>query len=512
MSINKQITKALNIIIGFIITFVVISQLYSLFQMKAFWLDEWFILYNLKYKSYTELFDNLFYIQQFPRLYLVIIKFIAEITNYNYFALRFMPTIMQLINIMFVTFVIRKIIFKKNNFQSFIFLLFFLSFQVTIIYFTQLKQYTMEMFFSLLSVYFYFYLSKKYEEIKIMSPSYLLILVGIFLGSFFSYTFPITITPLLFILFITTIYNFKNKKIYLKTIFPILVFLIALTINYFTDLQFVLNSDAQYGNFNEYLMNYNNLKSIIYGFYNIIRLFAYNFTYSPQNYDIAFVIFLHTTKVLIILLTTIGLFKILFEQLDKIKLHKEKYLKSLSIYKKPDISIYFLGLFIITIILYLAQKLPLGQARINYFAFLFTTYFMITGLFFLIKKVKYIKYILVPIVLFATIFQISRNYYREFENKNLIFDQKIYKNVGSAIINAQNTDLPIIVNNNEFYPASIMQDQENLIIKAHHLFKPNNPIKFYIIKSSNIKKLQDSLHFKSYIKLNKYNFEINKND
>ncbi len=505
---KKQIDKLLKLVVGIVILFAIFSQIYSLIEIKAFWLDEWFILYNIKYKSYSELFGNLFYIQQFPRIYLILIKFLADISNYNYLILRLLPTLMQIINIILIVYLIRKIVFPDNEYKGFLFVLFFLSFQTTWFYFTQLKQYTMEMFFSLLSLYYFYYISKNYDKIKVKSVAYLLILLGIFTGSFFSYTFPIVILPLMISLFFTVVYDFSNKQFQLKPILPILIFLISLIINYFTDLQYVLNSKEQYGNFDEYIMNYDSLSSIIKSSYNIIRIFAYNFTYTPQNYNIIFASFLHLTKIVIIFLTIIGLIIKIKEQFDKIRTDKLKYFKTFSFRANPDISVYLLILFLATFFLYFLRMLPTGQPRINYFSYLFTTYFLIVGLSWIVVKHKYIRYFMISIVLFATMFQITRNYIREIENKNLIFDQNIYENVGNAIIKAQNDKLPVVVMNNEFYPSSIMEKQENLLIKAHHLYKLNKPIELYVVDSLKLSNLQDSLKMVRYLKLNKHDYKI----
>ncbi|RYE36951.1 MAG: hypothetical protein EOP48_29210, partial [Sphingobacteriales bacterium] len=95
--LNRENRLAASLLWGstiVLVVFAIASQLYTLSVYKAFWLDEWFILDSLKFKSYAQIFGELFHIQQFPRTYLVIIKWLAEITNYNYYALRFFPTLM----------------------------------------------------------------------------------------------------------------------------------------------------------------------------------------------------------------------------------------------------------------------------------------------------------------------------------------------------------------------------------------------------------------------------------
>ena len=502
------IDKLLKISLGLIVAFAIFSQIYSLIQIKAFWLDEWFILYNIKHLSYSKIFGNLFYIQQFPRVYLIIIKAIADFSDYNYLCLRLIPTSIQILNIILIVFLVRKIIFPNSAYKGGLFVLFFLSFQPTIFYFSQLKQYTMDMFFALISVCCYHYLSKYYDKLSIKSPEFLFILLGIFAGPFFSYTFPIVFSPILFFFFITCIYDFIEKRPLLKSIFPIFVFLFSLGINYFTDLQFLLYSKEQYGNFEEYIMNYSSISSITEKTYNIVRLFAYNFIYAPQNYYFPVSIFMHLVRIMIILFTFIGLITIIIEQVIQVRAFKLKYLKSFSFHEMPYISVYFLLLFAVTILLFFLKMLPVGQPRLNYYIFPVITYCLITGIFWVTDRFKKIKLLTFIIVIFSTLFPLMRGYIHEINNTNLLFDQKIYENVGNAIIKAQHEKLPILVLNNEFYPMSIIKDQEELLIKSHHLFKPNRPVIVYVVTSYNKEDLHNKLHLTQYIKLNKYDFTI----
>ena len=162
-------------------------QIYSLVNIKGFWLDEWFILYNIKFRNYPDLFGNLYYAQQFPRIYLCIVKFISELFNYNYFAIRVLPFSIQVINIFLIYFFIGNILFPKCKIKAFLFILFFLSFHTTLFYFSQLKAYTMDIFFAFMSIWYFNYLSGNYRTIKIKSLGYTGMLFFIFSGSFFSY-------------------------------------------------------------------------------------------------------------------------------------------------------------------------------------------------------------------------------------------------------------------------------------------------------------------------------------
>ena len=57
------------------------------------WLDENFILDNIKDKNPASILGPLANSQAFPRLYLVIIREFASIFNYNVLALRFFPLV-----------------------------------------------------------------------------------------------------------------------------------------------------------------------------------------------------------------------------------------------------------------------------------------------------------------------------------------------------------------------------------------------------------------------------------
>ena len=154
--------------------------------------------------------------------------------------------------------------------------------------------------------------------------------------------------------------------------------------------------------------------------------------------------------------------------------------------------------------------LPVGTHRINYFCLVFIIYFLITGLSVFIGKNNKLKYFLLPLIFFAAAFPAIRSDAREIKNLNLDFDQKIYVNVGNAIEASKVDKLPIVVAYNEFYPATIMKGQENLMIKAHHEYKPKDSIPVFVIKNGELPgTLRDN--FGSYILLKKYSYQILRN-
>ena len=462
-------------------------------------------LYNIKFRNYAALFDNLYYAQQFPRVYLCIVKFLSEIFNYNYFAIRILPFLFQVINIFLVYFLISKIVFPKNKLKALLFVLLFLSFHTTLFYFSQLKHYTMDIFFTLISTWYFYELSSYYERITTKSLVYISMLLCIFIGPFFSYTFPIVIAPLMIGFFITFLLEYNNKIFSIKALLPIILFIISLCLNYYTDLQFVLHDKGQYHNFDMFVMNYSSVGLIWKGLLNIIWLFTSIFFFD-KYYSPSFLYLLYIIKILVLIFSLLGFVMIFYNEIVKIK--KPGFFGSLSLKKTPGIQIYFLLLFFITMFLYLVRMLPMGTHRINYFCFIYISYFFITGVFATIKKFNRAKYVLLPVIIFAAAFPAIESNICELKNTNLNFDQKIYSNVGHAINIAQFYSLPIMVSYNEFYPASIMEGQENLMIKAHHEYKPEYSVPVFVVKNGELNNLVDSLHLKNYLFLTKYNYQI----
>jgi hypothetical protein len=499
--------KYLNYGVILLIFFSIGSQIYSLINLKGFWLDEWFILYNIKFHTYSGLFNNLYYSQQFPRVYLSTVKFIAEIFNYNYFAIRVLPFSFQIVNIFLIYFLISKVVFPSDKFKALLFVLFFLSFHTTFFYFSQLKAYTADIFFTLMSVWYFYFLSKNYKSLSISSIRYLGMLFFIFSGIFLSYTFPIVFAPILIFLFLTFLSEIREHKISLKSILPMAVFIVALVLSYFTDLRFVLSDKGQYQNFSTYVMNYGNIRLFIKSLWNIAWLFTSMFFFD-KAYNSYFLILLYFIKIIILIGGVTGLILVLYKYSKKTVSEKWNYIKTINFINPINIDIYLLVLFFVTIALYFLRMLPLGTHRINYFCFVFVTYFLITGVSFLLKRFKQSKYFLLPLIIFAAFFPAVQGNINELKNTNLDFDQKIYNNVGKALNAAHHYSLPVVVPYNEFYPSSIMEGQESLMIKSHHLYKPKDSIPVFVIKNNDLGNIAKGIKSDKYILINKYTYQV----
>lgn len=56
-----------------------------IFPVRPFWIDEWRIIYNLKFKTAEGLRGPMDFMQQFPRAYLQLIKAFTALFNCSYF-------------------------------------------------------------------------------------------------------------------------------------------------------------------------------------------------------------------------------------------------------------------------------------------------------------------------------------------------------------------------------------------------------------------------------------------
>jgi len=166
----------------------------AVFPIRPFWNDEWRLIYNLKFKAYPELWGRLDLLQECPRVYLMFIKFVGQSFDYSYSSLRLPPLLIS-IGSMILLFRLRKKIFPDNNILSYLFVFIFISSQTFTDYLTQVKQYEMDLLLCLVALSQLLVLLKIARGEKISAPTLLLLCIGMLFIPFWSYIYPITITP-----------------------------------------------------------------------------------------------------------------------------------------------------------------------------------------------------------------------------------------------------------------------------------------------------------------------------
>lgn len=125
-------------IIGYVtIAFFLFAGLVTaVVALQPFWLDEWFIIQNLKFRTADALWGQLEYMQQFPRLYLQALKVITETFNYSYSSLRLPSFVVHTAGVLLCIYISRRL-FKRSVMAVFTFVLIYISFKTSQDYFVQ---------------------------------------------------------------------------------------------------------------------------------------------------------------------------------------------------------------------------------------------------------------------------------------------------------------------------------------------------------------------------------------
>ena len=91
--IRKSLNKFNGYLLAaiFIAVYAIMTQIYTILAKEPFWLDEFFIIYNLKLRPLKFLTEELAYNQQFPRIYFYIIQLFSKVFNFSYISLRLIP-------------------------------------------------------------------------------------------------------------------------------------------------------------------------------------------------------------------------------------------------------------------------------------------------------------------------------------------------------------------------------------------------------------------------------------
>jgi len=253
-----------------------VGALFVIAPARPFWIDEWFTIYNLKTKSAAELMGPLDLMQQFPRVYLVLLKWFVSFFDYSYVSLRLPSYVISLLTIVLSYRVMNKI-FGKQIVARHLFVLILISSYTFTEYFVQAKQYSMDIFLSVFAVWQLVAL----QEIKpghATSPGrYAFLCISFLIVPFLSYPYTIAIAPV-FVVAMFRCISLLNAKEHLpakwKTIglqcFPLLICAASIALFYEIDIK-QLSQDKNMYRFWEFLLPdaNNKLHSTLTAFYKV---------------------------------------------------------------------------------------------------------------------------------------------------------------------------------------------------------------------------------------------------
>lgn len=212
------------------------------FEVRPFWVDEWRIIYNLKFKSVPELWGRLAFMQQFPRTYLSLLKVFTSSFEYSYFSLR-LPSFIIAVIAMVTVYQLAGRLFSKYNYNRFLLVLMLVSCGTFTEYFVQIKQYTMDLLLCVVALWQMVYLLEAVATGRKGSiAGYLLLCFSFLIAPFFSYTYPLAIAPVYVVLLVQHIGYWKTNvatqdkiKTILRQWLPLFLCTFSITLFYFVD-------------------------------------------------------------------------------------------------------------------------------------------------------------------------------------------------------------------------------------------------------------------------------------
>ena len=405
-------------------------------EIRPFWVDEWRIIYNLKFKTAAQLWGPLDFMQQFPRAYITPIKWFTSRFGYSYTALR-LPSYLVGLSVIIVCYRLMNRLYSPGHFNRFLFVLVLISCSTFTDYFVEIKQYTMELLLSLVALWQLIELLEMDNAAPLHKGRYQLLCASFLAAPFFSYSYPVAIAPVFIVLLVQSVYipgngsttGIKRNLIILK-FFPLLLCAISISIFYIIDVSQLLRDKNMHKFWGHLLMDG--------GF--SCRSFFVNFYMLFAEVGSGFVFWY--------LFGVFGILSFMFGIRSALN----------SKYNVTDntvfIRLYCVGLLLLAIALFAAGKLPLGEPRLNAFTIPAISILLIHFFDFLAArdaKGRFAK-ILATLFYVGLIGNIYTTFFASFTGSGYTRKMAIYKATEAAITLAEAKNLPIFVTPGVAYP------------------------------------------------------------
>ena len=482
----KDPDKTIRIITKTTLSFVICSGLILvLAQIKPFWVDEWRLLYNLKFKTPAALWGKLDYTQQFPRLFLEVIKGFTSLFDYSYFVLR-LPSFMAATATIFCCYRLMNRIYGNRQLNKYLFVLITVSSYTFTKYLVQIKQYEMEILLSIVAIW------QLLELLKLQNPSfnkggYILLCTSFLVVPFFSYTYPIAAAPIFMVVFVQAIRLLKNnsfagnrKKVLLMQWLPLCICMVSILVFYITDVSQLMADPDMHQYWGYRMINGGvTVKSVGVKLYNLFSEVGAGFIYE--------IIF----GILGVASFVFAIYKTNLKQLFKKEYDTSDWLK-----------LYSILLLLLTMVLIISGKLPV-EPKFNAYTVSSIAIMIIYFIDHLRQNSSFKKpAIIISLILYAGLTgNIFITFITIFTKPEYSRRIAIYVNTENAIIMAQAKKMPIIITPEVAFPDDIRMDIPFIpTISASHVlqtfpaYKVNENIAVYAINdvaeiSTYVKKL-----------------------
>jgi len=250
----------------------------AFFPIRPFWNDEWRLIYNIKFKSEHQLWGRLDLLQQCPRVFLILLKKVTAFFDYSYISLRLPALVITTASIP-LCFYLRKKVFPNGSVYTYLFILILISSQTFTDYIVQMKQYEMEIFLCLLTLWQLMTLLDIGVESRVNKLKYLLLCFTFLVAPFLSYTYPIAVAPLIPIVIISSVMHIRNRQLksnklsYLLSLYlPLLLVCAAIVVFYIVDVKQLMVDNNMYQSYKKMLDNERSSSNFIRDFWGLFSL------------------------------------------------------------------------------------------------------------------------------------------------------------------------------------------------------------------------------------------------
>ena len=400
------------------------------FQIKPFWVDEWFVIYSLKTKSMAGIFGQLEFLQQFPRTYLALIKWFTSYFNYSYFSLR-LPSYLVSISVILLCYNVMKKMYDKQVFSRYLFVMIIVSSFTFVKYFVEMKQYTMDIFMSVFVLWQLIELLKLRSDDPVDIKKYLILCISSFVVPFFSYTYLIAVVPMYVVVGLQAlnilgdhIPSAEKRKIIMLQCLPLLIGGIGIILFYLLDARQLASDKIMYDRWSFLLIdNENKVLSFFKTFYKFFAQLGSGFVF--EN-----------------LFGILGVAAFFYGVVAAVRgLRNQNY--SLT----AQLRLYSCLVLVLTFALFLMKKLPLGTPRLNAYTMPSIAILII----WLINKISLssrskVQKMILPVILYAGVIgNIYSSYFNYFISPVYKKQMQIYVASESAIRRAGAQKMPVLI-------------------------------------------------------------------
>ncbi len=432
---EKVVRRATLFTLLFMVAWGIISVV---FQIRPFWIDEWRVIYNLKFKTSEELWGPLDFMQQFPRVYLQLVKGFTSWFNYNYFSLR-LPSFIVGSLTMLMAWRVRKRIFPDGHFNRFLFVIILISSCTFTDYFVQIKQYTMDLLLSLVALWQFIELIELPKAAKINWFGYIILCISFAIVPYFSYIYPIAISPVFIVIFIQAMLRFKNKSFSSSQAFisgliqgfPLIISLLSILWFYKIDVAQLMADKGMHQFWGHLMMKDGfSLGSFLNNFFNF---------FAEEGAGLIFWL----------IFGILGMSSFIFGIYYSVKY----VVKNINGFHEL-IRLYCVLLIVVVTILFLAGKFPMGEPRLNSFTVPSMAILMILLLDTLseVGKLRKVSIAISVILYVGVIGNIYTTFISSITGPEYCKKLNIYRATEKAISEAQGKHLPIYITPDIAYP------------------------------------------------------------